>query len=299
MPRIRTIKPDFMRHEGLQDLEVEHPGSYIMLTYVGLWMMCDKNGIFQYRPRQLKLDILPFIPFDMQSTLTILENNGYLKKYTVDGKDFGIIPTFRSHQRLSGKEASEEGEKYPLPIETICEAPETYPETKDEASEDDTDNTCEIIGNSQGSNGEADGKNVEACGKNCERQNVQEMEMEMIKNSSSEADAVRLADFLFQNIRTNSPKLKTPNMRAWTRDIDLMLRIDNRTAEEIREMITWCQQDTFWKSNILSPRSLRDKFDQLKLKKDATTTTDRGSRFKVYRAGDTTAFEDPVYDDDD
>jgi len=105
MPRIRTIKPDFMRHDGLQDLEVEHPGSYVMLTYVGLWMMCDKNGIFQYRPRQLKLDILPFIPFDMQSTLTILEDSGYLKKYTVDGKDFGIIPTFRSHQCITGKMA--------------------------------------------------------------------------------------------------------------------------------------------------------------------------------------------------
>jgi len=115
MARIRTIKPEFFRHEELQDLEIQNPGKYPMLVYPGLWTLCDSNGIFQWKPRQIKLDILPFLNFDMEDTLEILVQAGFVVRYSVDGKDYGIIPTFREHQRLSGKEAGEAGEKYPKP----------------------------------------------------------------------------------------------------------------------------------------------------------------------------------------
>ena len=76
MARIRSVKPEFFRHEGLQDLEVAHPGKYPMLVFEGLWCHCDSKGRFEWRPRQLKLDILPFLPFDMTATLAILEESG-------------------------------------------------------------------------------------------------------------------------------------------------------------------------------------------------------------------------------
>ena len=115
MARIRSIKPDFFRHEALQDAEIANPGKYPMMVFAGLWGHCDSKGRFEWRPRQLKLDILPFIPFDMAETLAILESFGMVKRYSVDGKEYGEIPTFEKHQRLSGKEASE-GEKHPEPI---------------------------------------------------------------------------------------------------------------------------------------------------------------------------------------
>jgi len=115
MARIRTIKPEFYRHEGLQDLEIENPGDYPMMVFQGLWSQCDKNGVFPWRPRQLKLDILPFLPFDMATTLSILQKAKYLIRYTVDQNEYGYIQTFSIHQRISGKEAGIEGEKYPLP----------------------------------------------------------------------------------------------------------------------------------------------------------------------------------------
>jgi hypothetical protein len=127
MARIRTIKPEFFRHEGLQDLELKHPHLRPMLVFAALWGHADANGIFPWQPRQLKLDILPFIPFDMADTLEALRSAGYVERYTVDGKDYGIIPTFSKHQRLSGKEAAN-GEKYPLPDEgSTCEAPVKHP----------------------------------------------------------------------------------------------------------------------------------------------------------------------------
>jgi len=112
MARIRTIKPEFYRHETLQDLEIANPGKYPMLVFQGLWGHCDNKGRFEWRPRQLKLDILPFLPFDMAETLLILADSGMVRRYTVAGAEYGEIQSFEKHQRITGKEAVE-GEKYP------------------------------------------------------------------------------------------------------------------------------------------------------------------------------------------
>lgn len=120
MSRIRTIKPEFFRHEGLQDLEAENPGAYVMLVFAGLWGHCDKAGRFRWRPRTLKLDILPFLNFDMGKTLALLKESGFIRHYTVGSDQYGEIPSFQDHQRIGGKEA-QEPEKYPAPT---SEAPE-------------------------------------------------------------------------------------------------------------------------------------------------------------------------------
>lgn len=114
MARIRTIKPETFRHEGLQDLEAGNPGACCMLVFIGLWGHCDKAGRFEWRPRQLKLDILPFLDFDMAKTLDLLEGAGQVRSYEVDGKRYGVIESFPDHQRISGKE-SQEPEKHPEP----------------------------------------------------------------------------------------------------------------------------------------------------------------------------------------
>lgn len=127
MARIRTVKPEYFRHEGLQDLESANPGCHTMLVFAGLWGQCDKNGRFEWKPRTLKLDILPFIDFDMGKTLSLLCEAGFVRKYINDGREYGEIESFEKHQRISGKEAQEPG-KHPAPIEyiqgSIGEAPE-------------------------------------------------------------------------------------------------------------------------------------------------------------------------------
>jgi hypothetical protein len=123
MPRIRNIKPEFFRHEDLQDLEAKHAGKYPMFVYEALWNQCDKQGVFLWKPRVLKLDILPFLPFEMEDTLQILSDAGYIKRYTVDGKEYGIIPTFVKHQTISKGEQDNKN-VYPLPpvdSETVLE----------------------------------------------------------------------------------------------------------------------------------------------------------------------------------
>ena len=132
MARIRTIKPEFFRHEALQDLEAENPGAYVMLVFAGLWGHCDKAGRFEWKPRMLKLDILPFLSFDMGRSLSLLSDAGLIRNYCVEGKQYGEITSFWKHQRINGKE-SQEPEKYPPPPD-------------------------EHIEKQQGSNGEATGK---------------------------------------------------------------------------------------------------------------------------------------------
>jgi uncharacterized protein YdaU (DUF1376 family) len=86
------------------------------------------------------------------------------------------------------------------------------------------------------------------------------------KDSSSPPEAVRLAKRLADKILETNPKAKIGNITAWARHVDLMLRIDGRTPEEVEAVIDWCQRDAFWCSNILSTKKLREKFDQLTAK---------------------------------
>jgi hypothetical protein len=73
----------------------------------------------------------------------------------------------------------------------------------------------------------------------------------------------QLALHLFQNILANDPDYKEPNLQKWANDVRLMMERDNRTEEQIRYLMNWCQNHSFWKSNILSPSKLREKFGQL------------------------------------
>jgi hypothetical protein len=114
MARIRTFKPEFFRHDKLQELEVKHPGAYPMFVFEGLWSICDKQGVFVYKPRQIKLDILPFLPFDMSKTLDILVSSGFVIRFSADGDDYGYIPTFWKHQNITGTEAKNKP-RYPSP----------------------------------------------------------------------------------------------------------------------------------------------------------------------------------------
>lgn len=114
MARIRTIKPEFFRHEQLQDLEEDNPGAHVMLVFAALWGHCDKEGRFLWKPRSLKLDILPFLDFDLTASLLLLREAGLIRQYENEGVQYGEVPTFKDHQRVSGKEAQEPA-KYPAP----------------------------------------------------------------------------------------------------------------------------------------------------------------------------------------
>jgi len=85
--------------------------------------------------------------------------------------------------------------------------------------------------------------------------------------SSPSTPAVTLACQLRDAVRVRDPKAKaarTEDLTGWARDINLLICIDQRSPEEIRRVIEWCQlPGGFWGPNILSGRKLREKFDTL------------------------------------
>ncbi|WP_144459465.1 Replication protein O [Bacillus sp. LM 4-2] len=74
------------------------------------------------------------------------------------------------------------------------------------------------------------------------------------------------AEYLFKEIKNNNPDAKKPNLEKWANEFRLIRERDKRTDDQIKYLIKWTQQDDFWKSNILSPSSLRKHYDKLVVK---------------------------------
>lgn len=51
----------------------------------------------------------------------------------------------------------------------------------------------------------------------------------------------------------------------WRTEARLMLDKDKRDPHEIRAVIDWATQDSFWRANVLSVPTLREKYDRLRL----------------------------------
>lgn len=105
MARIRTIKPDFFKHDGLYDLEQE-TGLPIRLAFIGLWTIADREGRFSWRPRQLKTDALPYDEVDFSRVLDALATRGFIVKYASGGEKFGVIPSWKRHQVINNRETA-------------------------------------------------------------------------------------------------------------------------------------------------------------------------------------------------
>jgi hypothetical protein len=82
-------------------------------------------------------------------------------------------------------------------------------------------------------------------------------------------EAEKLTALLVGEIRKNAPDFRiTPGQqRKWALIADLMLRRDRRSYDEIASVIQWCQADEFWRSNVLSMQKVRERFDQLAIKR--------------------------------
>lgn len=83
---------------------------------------------------------------------------------------------------------------------------------------------------------------------------------------------IRLTQLLIDLMTKNNPnssiirRLTSRRQEVWIDECRKLREIDKRTSEQIEQIIIFSQNDTFWKSNILSMPKLREKFDQLWLK---------------------------------
>ena len=97
--RARDIKPGFYTNEQLAECSFA-----ARLLYPGLWMLADRLGRLEYRPKRIKAELLPFDVVDVTALLDELEVNGLIRRYSVDAKEYLWIPAFLKHQRPHSNE---------------------------------------------------------------------------------------------------------------------------------------------------------------------------------------------------
>lgn len=78
------------------------------------------------------------------------------------------------------------------------------------------------------------------------------------------ADVERICAYLADRIAANGSRRPTVS-RKWRQAARLMLDRDGRTEDQVIRAIDWCQDDEFWRGNVLSMPKLRDQYDRLRL----------------------------------
>jgi len=73
-----------------------------------------------------------------------------------------------------------------------------------------------------------------------------------------------LANYLADKIEGNGSKRPSVT-HDWILTMARLVDIDQRTPEQVRSAVDWCQADDFWAGNILSPMALRKQYERLRL----------------------------------
>ena len=99
--RSRNIKPGFYKNEQLAECSFE-----ARLLFPGLWMLSDREGRLENRPKKIKAEVFPFDNVNAELLLDELESNGLILRYSADGGEYIQIITFVKHQMPHHKELS-------------------------------------------------------------------------------------------------------------------------------------------------------------------------------------------------
>lgn len=118
MARARNIKPGFFKNDELAELTFE-----ARLCFIGLWTIADCFGRFEFRPKRIKAEIFPYDPVDIEAIMNNLEQYRFIRKYSVQGRQYIEITNFVKHQNPHKNERVK-GSEIPAPEDEAPEDPE-------------------------------------------------------------------------------------------------------------------------------------------------------------------------------
>lgn len=93
MARARNIKPAFFQNEQLGELTPLE-----RLAFIGMWTIADFKGCFEFRPKRLKVQLLPYDNCDLEEIAINLDKSGLIRMYSVQGQRYIKILNFEKHQ---------------------------------------------------------------------------------------------------------------------------------------------------------------------------------------------------------
>ena len=93
MARARNIKPSFFTNDELGDVN-----PLARLLFIGMWTIADFKGCFEYKPKRLKVQLLPYDDCDIEQLVNDLEKSGFISIYSVRGRKYIKAINFAKHQ---------------------------------------------------------------------------------------------------------------------------------------------------------------------------------------------------------
>ena len=93
MARARNIKPGFWKNEDLAECTIT-----ARLLFVGLWMLADREGRLEDRPKRIKAELFAFDTFEVEPLLIELEQFGFIQRYAINGSRYIQVTKFAEHQ---------------------------------------------------------------------------------------------------------------------------------------------------------------------------------------------------------
>jgi hypothetical protein len=129
--RARNIKPGIMENEDLADLD-----PIARLLFIYLWMLADREGRLEDRPRKIKAKALPYDAVDADDLLNELQRAGFIARYEVDGEKLIQIVKFLKHQKPHSNEIESKLAPWPEGLLTKVESDSEDDEQDGEQAEE-------------------------------------------------------------------------------------------------------------------------------------------------------------------
>lgn len=93
MARARNIKPAFFQDDRLGELSI-----FSRMAFIGLWTLADFKGCLEFRPKMIKVQLLPYDECNIEEILNSLEQARFIRYYAECGKKYIKIVNFEKHQ---------------------------------------------------------------------------------------------------------------------------------------------------------------------------------------------------------
>ncbi|WP_303828912.1 hypothetical protein [Asticcacaulis taihuensis] len=94
MARIRSVHPGLFTDADWVECPIP-----ARLLVIGLWTYADDQGVFVWRPKEIKMAVFPGDSIEIEPLLIDLARNNLIRRYEIDGRSYGAIRNFRRWQR--------------------------------------------------------------------------------------------------------------------------------------------------------------------------------------------------------
>lgn len=105
MARIRSVHPKQTTDEAFVEC-----GPWARLLAIFIRNFSDDQGVFEWKPKTLKMEIFPADDVNVSDLLAELERTSQVRRYEVEGRAYGVIRNFLKYQKPKFPNAT-----YPLP----------------------------------------------------------------------------------------------------------------------------------------------------------------------------------------